>query len=103
MRMRRSSRQCRMSASHDSCSVSLHCFEPDSHRSFAADKHSGTGICCSLGEKRESCARETMQERSMTTVMRMSGDLMATYSTNSVNLGGKLPKGRSLPSIHQLL
>src|SRR5450755_1845647 len=103
MRMRRSSRQCRMSASHDSCSVSLHCFEPDSHRSFAADKHSGTGICCSLGEKRESCAPERMLERIGAMMIRTISDFMATYSTNSVNLGVKLSQGHFLPSIHQLL
>src|SRR5271165_956928 len=58
MRMRRSVLQCVISASHASCSVWLHGFDPPSHRPFMV-RHSGTGICWASGEKCESWAEQT--------------------------------------------
>src|SRR5208337_1604808 len=56
MRMRRSSRQCEMSASHASCSFLEQGLDPPSHTPLII-RQSGVGICCPCGEYSESCAQ----------------------------------------------
>src|SRR5438309_1607766 len=67
MRMRRSSRQWRISANHASCSPGAHSFDPGTQRSFTATlTQSGVGICWPDGGKLVSCALKNTPATSTT-------------------------------------
>src|SRR5579862_69724 len=83
MRMRRSSRQCVMSASQASCSFWVHGLEPPSHAPFMV-KHYGEGICCFCGANFVSWATPRQGDSASKRKLKKRKDLMVIRPRSQV-------------------
>src|ERR1035437_6216950 len=108
MRIRRSIRQCRMSASQASCSFWVQAIDPPSQAPFIT-RQPGVGICCRSGRKPESWA-ESVPTIASTTATRKEAmrDFMGallrtaqykTFQRNSLTVPGDHQGGR-VESLH---